>query len=155
MTKASIYLAGWLTTAVIAGVLFILFLSNTSQAGEGTAGTTTDPLQPGATQPLPEQSAVYLPNTVTPDAATDRSVSAVAGTETVYVYPDGSPAPAPGDVQSDPFAGIETGQYGRDDDDHDDYDDYDDDDERDEHAGKGGFLSGTLGKFLERHDKDD
>ena len=148
MTKASIYLAGWLTTAVIASVLFILFLSNTSQAGEGTAGTTTDPLQPGATQPLPEQSALNVPNAVTTGAAIDTSASAVAGTETAYVYPDGSPAPAPGAVQSDPLAGLENGRYGRGDDD-------DDDDERDEHAGKGGYLSGTLGKFLERHEKDD
>lgn len=82
MNRSSIYLAGWLTTVVVA-VVIIIGMSNGAFGAGRDKGTTE--AQPPAVQP---SDGLAPP----PDAA---SASASGQSELVYVYPDGSPAPTP------------------------------------------------------------
>jgi hypothetical protein len=150
MNRESIYLAGWLTTAVVAAVA-ILGLANGSfgVGSEQELGLQAIAI-PTAEAQIPTIQATFptLAESVNPDGVlskTDRSDGRVersendsqsTSLETVddsaspsriieYVYPDGSPAPAP----SAPKILMERDH----DDDDDDYYNHDEDDHDDDH----------------------
>ncbi len=87
MNKASIYLAGWLTTAVVAAVIITGLTTHvfgskppTDPAATWNTQQVTDP--PGSDQ------------TSTTSLSPSGSDPVTAGEETIYVYPDGSQVPA-------------------------------------------------------------
>ncbi len=83
MSRSSIYLAGWLTTAVVAVVVIIGMANGAFGAGDEGDATPTPVLTVGPAEQL--VSASPTPAGPAPGQCE----------ETVYVYPDGSPAADP------------------------------------------------------------
>jgi len=168
MNRESIYLAGWLTTAVVAAVA-ILGLAN----GNFGVGSEQNPgpqaiMVPGGESQTPTNQAT-LPNqteSVSPDGLlsesdhsdgrVDQSANDSQSTsrETVnnsaspsqiieYIYPDGSPAPTPSSPQN-PV------ERDHDDDDDENYHDDEDDDHDDDDHDDG--LEGLLRWVFDRDD---
>lgn len=122
MNKASIYLAGWLTTAVVAAVIITGLTTHvfgskppTDPAATAVTQQVTDP--PGSDQP----STTYQ--------SPSGSDPVTAGEETIYVYPDGSPVPA---SEAKRVAKAERNKWHDDDEDRDDEEDEEHEDEHED-----------------------
>ena len=174
MSRESIYLAGWLTTAVVA-VVVMFGIAN----GAFGMGRETEPAPQALTAPYaePQISTVQgttpqmgaLNNTNGVSSSVDRPMGAEArptgdqlASPTVvnptngqtpqieYVYPDGSPAPAP----TEAVAPLERGREGHDDDDdeHEEHHEHDDDDDEHDDDDDDDGLEGLLHWVFERDD---
>lgn len=137
MSRASIYLAGWLTTVVIAVVTIVAIsggafgASDTPTSAPQQLGNVQGDLGP---QPYWETDAsAGLLDAKFGFGATDATLSSeTSGTEQmIYVYPDGSAAPDPQTARTT-AVGYYDDDDDHDDDDHDD-DDHDDNDHDDDH----------------------
>lgn len=145
MAKSPIILAGLLTIVVIASLMYGRSLLFSGEDADGPQQATTA-MSDGRAEPSPSSSRPseqLIPvETGEPESANDLNI--------LYVYPDGSPAPAPGSAGQSvedtwPYQ-YEGEEHDGDDDDDDEHDDRDDDDHD---------RSSLLGRlFGERH-RDD
>ncbi len=107
MNRESIFLAGWLTTAVVAVVVIVGMSAGTVPVSKALSASTAE-TGVGA-------------GPITPDAAGTVPVPS-AQNDIAYVYPDGSPAPDPSTAAKVAPAGgyDDDGDRGRDDDEDED-----------------------------------